>query len=157
MQGTIVDIQASGNGGRGIGCAQFITLELQDGNIANFIVSAETYVINFRSLQVGMDAMFFYEADIAVPLIYPPQFKAVVAGETIKGQSVKVSYFNQNLISSDRSLQLNLDENVPTRTVNNQNFTGNPANRYLAVIYDRVTRSIPGQTTPLQVVVLCNV
>lgn len=155
-QGTITDIQAAGNGGRGGGCSQFITLETEDGGIVNFIVTADTYVVNFENLYVGMEAMFFYDGDAPAILIYPPQFQAVAAAEVIPGQSVTVSFFNRNLVSSDRDLQLNLDANVPVRTVNNQIFTGNPANRYLLVVYDRTTRSIPAQTTPLQVVVLCN-
>lgn len=156
IQGRIVDIQSAGNGGQGGGCSQFITLELEDGNIVNFVAASDTYVVDFENMYVGMNAMFFYDADAPVPLIYPPQYKAVAAAEAIRGREVKVAYFNQNLVSSDRSLQLNLDSNVPVRTVNNQIFTGNPANRYLLAVYDRTTRSIPAQTTPQQVVVLCS-
>lgn len=156
FQGTITDIQPAGNGGRGGGCSQFITLETEDGNVVNFVVTADTFVVNFESLFVGMEAMFFYDGDAPVPLIYPPQYMAVAAAEVIPGQSVMVSFFNRNLVAEDRSLQLNLDANVPVRTVNNQIFTGSPANRYLLVVYDRTTRSIPPQTTPIQVVVLCN-
>jgi len=155
IQGTITDIQAAAGSGRG-GCAQFVTLEQEDGGIVNFIVSADTYVLNFENLYVGMEVMFFYDADAPMILIYPPQYQAVAVAQVFPGQSVAVSFFNRNLVSSDGRLQLNLDDNVPVRTVNNQNFSGNPANRYLMVVYDRTTRSIPAQTTPQLVVVLCN-
>lgn len=156
MQGTITDIQSAVNGSRGGGCSQFVTVEMKDGSVVNFVVSMDTYVVNFENLYVGMSAMFFYDADAPVPLIYPPQYQAVAAAEVIPGQNVALSFFNQNLVASDRSLQLNLNANVPVRTTNNQVFMGNPANRYLLVVYDRTTRSIPPQTTPLQVVVMCN-
>lgn len=159
MYGNVVDIQAYGygSGKGGMGCSQFVTLELEDQNITNFIVTSETYVVHFEKLCVGMNVMFFYEEEAPVPLVYPPQFQAVAVAEAIRGQMVKVSYFDQNLVSSDKCMQLNMDSSVPVRTVNNQDFICNPGNRYLLVVYDRVTRSMPMQTTPLQVVVLCNV
>lgn len=156
LQGTITDIQAAGNGGRGGGCSQFVTMELEDGSIVNFVVTADTYVVNYDNLSVGMEVMFFYDADAPMILIYPPQYQAVAVAQVTPGQNVTVSFFDRNLVSSDGRLQLNLDRNVPVRTVNNQTFTGNPANRYLLAVYDRTTRSIPAQTTPQLVVVLCN-
>lgn len=156
VQGVITDIQSGNGGGRGGGCSQFITLELENGDVVNFIVSADTFVVNFESLFVGMEAMFFYDAGAPAPLIYPPQYMAVAAAEVIQGQSVMLSFFDRNLLAADGSLQLNLDANVPVRTANNQIFMGNPGNRYLLAVYDRTTRSIPPQTTPSQVVVLCS-
>ena len=38
---------------------------------------------------------------------------------------------------------------------NNQRFMGNPANNDLVVVYSSSTRSIPAQTTPSKIVVLC--
>ena len=59
------------------------------------------------------------------------------------------------LVNEDNTLQLNLDGTVEVRTTNNQYFQGSPANHNLAVIYGNSTRSIPAQTTPMKVVVLC--
>lgn len=40
---------------------------------------------------------------------------------------------------------------------NDQSFTGNPANRNLIVIYGASTKSIPAQTIPYIVVVICQI
>jgi hypothetical protein len=68
---------------------------------------------------------------------------------------VDVSFYNNMLLNEEQTLQLNLDGSVALRTTNNQYFQGNPANHNLVVIYTSSTRSIPAQTTPRQVVVLC--
>lgn len=38
---------------------------------------------------------------------------------------------------------------------NGQVFTGNPANRDLIIVYGPTTRSIPAQTTPYKIIVMC--
>ena len=53
-------------------------------------------------------------------------------------------------------LQLKLNKNVKILTTNNQIYFGNPANHDLVIIFSTTTRSIPAQTTPLKIVVLCN-
>jgi len=40
-------------------------------------------------------------------------------------------------------------------TTNNQTFMGNPGNHTLVVLYSQTTRSIPAQTTPEKIIVLC--
>ena len=69
---------------------------------------------------------------------------------------VDVSYYNTALVNEDQTLQLNMDNTVNLRTTNNQYYQGSPANHNLVVVYDTSTRSIPAQTTPRQVVVLCD-
>ena len=59
------------------------------------------------------------------------------------------------LVNEDQTLQLNMDGSVNVRTTNNQYFQGSPANHDLVVVYGSSTRSIPAQTTPELVVVLC--
>ena len=91
-----------------------------------------------------------------MPLIYPPQYNAVAAAQEKNGRMVCVGYFNTSLVNEEQTLQLNLDGSVDVRTTNNQYFQGSPANHRLVVTYDHSTRSIPAQTTPQQIVVLCD-
>lgn len=140
----------------GDGCSQLFSIELEDGNVNNFVISWDTYILFYTNLYVGMHAMFFYDRDLPVPLIYPPQFHSVAVAEMSEEYDVALSYFNQNLIAYNRSLQLIMNPTVPVITINNQTFLRNPANRYLLVVYDRTTRSLPAQTTPLLTVVMCN-
>ena len=55
-----------------------------------------------------------------------------------------------------RTLQINMDGRVDVRTTNNQYYQGSPAGHDLVVIYETSTRSMPAQTTPIKLVVLCD-
>jgi hypothetical protein len=97
----------------------------------------------------------FYDANAAVPLIFPPQFRAIVMAKDELYQNVKVDYFNDQLVSSDNSLKLNIAPWTQIVLENGQYFTRNPANRNLIVIYGATTRSIPAQTSPYKIIVMC--
>ncbi len=156
IQGRIVSIEPTGFGNRRAdGCMMFVGVEAMDGSMVNFMVTPATYVVDFTTLSEGMTATFFYRADVPVPLIYPPQYNAVVIAPQMQGTFVFVGRFNNSLVSDDQGLQLNMNNDVPMVTTNNQTFMGNIANHDLVVIYSITTRSIPAQTTPIKVVVLC--
>lgn len=157
VTGTIVDMVPTRLGNRKAdGCMIFVTLEDMNGNTVNFILTPSTFVLDFDTLSVGMMCTFWYSADAPMPLIYPPQYNAVVAAQEKNGRMVNVSYYNRDLVNEDNTLQLNLDRTVEVRTTNNQYFQGSPANHSLVVVYDTSTRSIPAQTTPKKIVVLCD-
>ena len=156
VKGTIVDIVPTRIGNRRAdGCVLFMTIEDMDGNTVNFIVNPATFVVDFVTLTVGRTCTFWYRTDAPVPLIYPPQYTAVVVAEERRGRMIDVSFYNNALLNEEQTLQLNIDGSVELRTTNNQFFQGNPANRNLVVIYENSTRSIPAQTTPRRVIVLC--
>lgn len=156
VQGTITEITPMTiNGGRNSGCVQMMTVEGMDGSIVNFIVSPSTYVLDGVTLFEGMSVVMFYDADLPVPLIYPPQYQAAVAAYAANGSNVAVGYFDRNLTSDALSLKLNIGVNTQIVTMNSQTFTGNPAGRNLIVVYGASTRSIPAQTTPDRIIVMC--
>lgn len=157
ITGTIVDMVPTRIGSRRAnGCVLFVTLEDTDGNTVNFMLTPSTYVLDFETLSVGMLCTFWYAADAPMPLIYPPQYNAVVAAQEKTGRNVDVGFYNASLINESRTLELNMDGSVDVRTTNNQYFQGSPANHNLVVVYSSSTRSIPAQTTPSLVVVLCD-
>lgn len=157
VTGTIVELVPARVGDRRAnGCILFAGVEDPEGNTVNFMITPSTYVVDFDTLSVGMQCTFWYAADAPMPLIYPPQYSAVVAAREKKGRMISVGYFDRALVNEDRTLQLNLDGSVELRTVNNQYFQGSPANHNLVVAYTSSTRSIPAQTTPSRVVVLCD-
>lgn len=157
VTGTIVELMPTRMGGnRTNGCVLFVSLEDLEGNTVNFILTPSTYVVDFETLSVGMLCTFWYSMDAPVPLIYPPQYSAVAAAQEKNGRMVSVGYFNASLVNEDQTLQLNLDGSVDVRTTNNQYFQGSPSNHNLVVTYGNSTRSIPAQTTPVKVVVLCD-
>ncbi|HWQ75786.1 MAG TPA: hypothetical protein VN441_10755, partial [Syntrophomonas sp.] len=59
------------------------------------------------------------------------------------------------LESSDGQLRLNLSPYTVIVLTNGQLFSRYPGNRDLIVIYGPSTRSIPAQTTPYRIIVLC--
>lgn len=157
VSGTIVDMVPARMGNRRAdGCMIFATVEDMDGNTVNFIITPSTFVVDWETLSVGMSCTFWYRTDAPAPLIFPPQYNAVVVAQEKNGRMVDVSYYNMSMVNESQTLQLNVDGNVDIRTTNNQYFQGSPANHNLVVIYDTSTRSIPAQTTPREIVVLCD-
>lgn len=156
VYGVVTQIQDMQTGsGRSNGCTKLVTLEQEDGGIVNFVVSPSTTILDCVTFYVSQQVVMFYDPMAPVPLIYPPQYRAVAAGEDVQGVNVTAGYFDRSLLSADRSLQLNLSEQAVVVTSNNQTFTGNPGGRNLVVVYQGSTRSIPAQTSPVKVVVMC--
>ena len=137
------------------GCTKLFEVRDQNGRITNFVITPSTYFINQANIARGMSITVFYAADAPAVLIYPPRLQAVVVASNNLNKNVKVDYFDSNLLSQDKALQLNIDENTEVILENGQTFTGNLGNHYLIVIYTNSTRSIPAQTTPEKVIVLC--
>jgi hypothetical protein len=93
--------------------------------------------------------------DVPVPLIFPPQYRAVIMVKDTPYQNVKVDYFNSQLESSDGKLKLNIAPSTQIVLRNGQAFTRYPSNRNLIVVYGPTTKSIPAQTTPYKIIVVC--
>lgn len=156
VTGTITQMQmVSGNGSGYGGCTQMITVEDEEGGITNFYVNGDTYVVGYETLYESMPVTVFYNGNLPAPLIYPPQFMAAVVAPRVQGQMVAVAYFNNVLMASDQSLKLNLSPATEVVTRNNQTYRGNPGGNTLVVLYSATTRSIPPQTTPDKIIVLC--
>lgn len=135
-------------------CQQMISLRTQTGTV-NMLVGADTYVINNIRLRLGMSVVAFYDADLPVPLIFPPQYRAFVIGLQPFREFITVGFFNNNLVNSENTLQLNINRSTEIVTSNGQAFSCRLANRLLIVYYSATTRSIPAQTTPRKVIVMC--
>ncbi|MBZ9685443.1 hypothetical protein G9F72_003635 [Clostridium estertheticum] len=142
--------------GKGNGCYKLMSVDNGNGTLVNFVVSPSTYFVDHVMVAVGDMVTGFYDANAPVPLIFPPQFRAIVMARNTLYQNVKVDYFNSKLISSDNFLKLNIAPDTKIVLENGQAFTQNPANRNLIVIYGATTRSIPAQTTPYEIVVMCD-
>lgn len=147
--GTILSITNEGDC-----CSQMMSLRTGNG-IVNFRINSETTVIDSRQLRVGMQVAAFYDSSLPVPLIFPPQYTAQLVTVVGRNEQVMINHFNNNLVATDNSLQLNISRNTIIRTINGQNFNCNLGNQNLLVYYTVTTRSIPPQTTPRKIVVLC--
>ena len=112
-------------------------------------------MLDHRFVSVGDQVTGFYDADVPVPFIFPPQYAAIVMAKNAPGHNVKVDFFNRQYLSSDGDLRLNISPDTQILLENGQIFNRNPANRYLIVVYGMTTRSLPAQTTPSQIIVMC--
>ncbi|KXH81936.1 hypothetical protein [Sporosarcina sp. HYO08] len=138
------------------GCYQLFTVDNGSGSIVNFVVEPTTYFVDHTMVRIGDRVTGFYDADVPVPFIYPPQYRTIVMAKYSPNRNVKVDFFNRNLLSSDGQLKLNLSPQTKILLTNGQAFRRYPANRTLVVVYDFTTKSIPAQTSPTSIIVLCH-
>jgi hypothetical protein len=125
------------------------------GASVNFVVEPSTYFVDLEMVAVGDRVTGYYDANAPVPLIYPPQYRALIMVKESPARNVKVDYFNSQLVSSDGFLKLNLSPYTQILLRNGQFFSSSPANRNLIVIFGPSTKSIPAQTTPYRIIVWC--
>ena len=135
-------------------CTRMITLTTDQG-IVNVLLDAETLVIDSRALSIGMRIAAFYDSMAPVPLIYPPQYRALIIATLQPGEQAIIGRFNRNLVSTDNALRLQIGPRTNVTTANGQSCRCCPEGNTLLVLYTNTTRSIPPQTTPRRVVVLC--
>lgn len=157
FQGTVTRISdfMIGANGEGEGCYTLMSVDNGNGNSVNFVVSPTTYFVDHAVVAVGDRVTGYYDGDAPAPLIYPPQYRALIIVEENTNRNVKVDFFNSQLESSDGQLRLNVTPYTPILLTNGQPFMKSPVNRNLIVIYGPTTRSIPAQTTPYEIIVWC--
>lgn len=135
-------------------CTQRVSI-MNTSGITNFMVSASSYVIQGVRLRPGMNVTAFYDSSLPIPLIFPPQYQAVIIGMRNFNEMIYAGYFDENLVAEDNSLQLNIARSTEILTANGQRFNCNPGGQLLIVYYTNTTRSIPPQTTPRKIIVMC--
>ena len=135
-------------------CTQVITLSVE-GQPVNMILSDDTFVVDTMRLMPGMRIAAFYDTTQPVPLIYPPQYRALAAARLKSGQTAFLAYFNEQLTDEDGMLHLNISRSTKVLTPNGQLYHGPLGRQVLLVIYSASTRSIPAQTAPEVVIVFC--
>jgi hypothetical protein len=146
----------TGQNGEVEGCNKLISVENGLGALVNFVVSPTTYFVDHVMVAVGDRVTGYYDGNAPALLIYPPQYQALVMVKDSPYQNVKVDYFNSELENSgDERLRLNISPYTQIVLTNGQLFSRTPANRDLIVIYGPATKSIPAQTTPYRIIVLC--
>lgn len=153
--GTVTAIRDFWDNNEAAGCVKLMTLTDRQGHTVNFVALPDTYFVDRAMVSRGDTVAGFYDAAAPVPMIYPPQYQALVMAKTGPRRQVAVDYFGTDLVSSDGDLKLNIGPGTSVVLENGQAFTGKLQNRDLAVVYGATTRSIPPQTTPYQVIVMC--
>ena len=140
---------------RGTSCCSFLMAVQTETETINFVVTRETLVIDNIRLRRGMRVAAFYDTSLPAPAIYPPQYQAELVTVLRQNQNVTLDYFDRNLVSEDNSLKLNLSPTTRISTLNGQRFSCNPGDEELLVYYTNTTFSIPAQTAPQRIIVMC--
>lgn len=135
-------------------CTQLVSIRTNNG-IINFVVSGDTMVIDNVRLRRGMRVAAFYDKNLPVPAIFPPQYQAELITSLRREQNVVWNYFDETLTAEDNSLKLNVDAMTNIETKNGQRFLCEPTNAELLVYYTFTTFSIPPQTAPQRIIVMC--
>lgn len=136
--------------------------ENEDNSII-FYISADVIILDDETqeaaareqLTMGKRITAYYPENTPVALSMPPQLtpEVVVINSKQDVGFVHVAVFNEDLLSSDGQLQLNLGTETRVTDLKGNPVTG-PANKTLAVFYTASTRSIPAKTTPERIIVL---
>ncbi len=134
----------------------YITIEGEDGNISNLVISKSTYIVDNAEITKGTVITGYYNLNAPMIMIYPPQYTTEVVVVENNEQFIKVDIFNEELVSSDGYLKLNISEDTEIISQNGNKYNGTIFDKKLVVTYKNSTRSIPAQTTPTKIVVLDN-
>lgn len=136
-------------------CCSLQVSIVNNSGVSNFIVSPSTYVIQEVHLRAGMLVTAFYDSDLAIPLVYPPEYQAVIIGRKNANETIYAGWFDGDLLAVDQSLKLNVGPSTQIMTSNGQRFNCSLEGQLLIVYYSAATMSIPPQTTPRRIIVVC--
>ncbi len=149
IEGTVTSISDFPFGNSASACTLLFSVQTIYGE------TYSAYVLDQKPIRRGDTIIVFYDTMAPMPLIYPPQYRAVVIVFPNKNEFAMFDYFDRNLRNSDNTLVLNLSGTTSYQLPNGQYYLGVPGNQYLLVLYSSQTRSIPAQTTPSRIVVFC--
>lgn len=122
--------------------------------------SKSTNFLQKKAFKKGQHIDAYYDKNKPMIMIYPPQItpELVIVHDTQASNFVKVGLFNEEFLSYDKELKLNISKD--TQFVNEKNETLDKemaTGKELVVFYQSSTKSIPAQTTPNKIVVLNSV
>ena len=136
-------------------CCSLQVSVVNENGVSVCIVSPSTYVIQEVRLRPGMAVTAFYDSNVAIPLVYPPEYQAVIIGRRSSNETIYAGWFDGDLLSEDQTLKLNLAPSTQILTSNGQPFGCSLGGHLLIVYYAAATMSIPPQTTPRRIIVVC--
>lgn len=130
----------------------FVYVETNNGPVT-FSLTPNTFYSDC-SIKVGDFVYGYYLLNQPMILIYPPQYNILVFGLEKPDRTIKVDYFDQQLLSSDNTLQLNISDSTWIVDKYGRPYCGKITDRDLFIIYLMSTKSMPAITTPTVIVLL---
>jgi len=136
----------------------------EEHHVIDFIITENTLFMTVdgskpvEEINVGDKLAVYFIEPMVSATIFPPQREASVFVRlpgTDSPRSIFFGRFDENLVSDDNFLRLNIsDDTVILRANGEDGRDVRLAGRDLAVVYTIATRSIPAQTTPELIVIL---
>lgn len=155
VSGVITRIQPlTGVNSSQFGCTLNMSIRSTQQGEVNFTLNGDTYVVDNTTLRPGDQVTVFYDGNAPAPLIYPPQYKAVVIAVSTYYQYYLGEFYN-NFVSTDGTLQLNSMASLNAYLPNGQIYSGALVGKTVLIEYTTSTRSMPAQTTPNRIIVFC--
>lgn len=108
-------------------------------------------------LEKDMKVLVFYKADTPMTMSLPPQATpyGIVVLENEEPHFTKIAKFNDELVSMDNKLKLNIQEDTPMIDREGDKIEKEDLkDENLLVFYAETTKSIPAQTNPHKVILL---
>jgi len=138
-------------------CSLLISVNTQSMGQINFVVSPQTFVLDQHTFCQGEPLIGIYDTSVPVPLIYPPQYQAVVLAQNSFGYRAALNYFDEDLLSVDQTMKLSIPSDGSTQVllVNGQNFVYNPGDHYLFILYMSDSMNTV-EVIPQKIIVFCN-
>lgn len=119
--------------------------------------SSTTEQLKRDSLKEGLLIDAYYDKHKPMLMIYPPRItpEIVIVNDKEKPGNVKVGLFDDNLVSLDNDLKLNIGEKTVILNEKGKNISAEELKgKELIVFYTVSTKSIPAQTTPTKIIAL---
>lgn len=133
--------------------SKIVSLTDTEGKEARLYLSEKTYYVN-KDFKVGDTVTGFYQLNQPINAIYPPLYPCIVFAVNEESVSIKLDRFDENLLSYDKELKLNVSDKTLILDQDGKVFKGELKNRKLIVLYSITTMSIPPQTPPNKIIVL---
>ena len=144
---------------------RMVTVENDEGLITVFRIQDETLLFNSGTademasgdLKKDMKVEAYYDKNKPMILIYPAQITPelfIVIDEEEPG-SVKVGKFDEDFLSLDKELKLNIGEETPLLNQQGEKIEmADLKGKELVVFYSISTMSLPPQTPPTKIIAL---
>jgi len=136
----------------------------KDYGLFDFIITENTLFMTeggprpLEEISINDRLVVYFIEPMLSPSVFPPIREASVFVRVTDENSLRsvfVGRFDENLLSDDNSLKLNISDNTVIVNANGKDATGTSLEgRDLAVAHSIVTMSIPAQTTPELIVIL---
>lgn len=156
LEGVVTSVTPLQSGNRTYYCTLLLYIQTAYQETYQVIIDSTTYVLDQKPVRRGDTIIAFYDTMAPMPLINPPQYRAVAIVLPNGQEYATLDYFDRNLRNSDNTLVLNLSGGTSILMPNGQYYLGVPGNQYMLVLYSGHTKSIPAQTTPNRIIVFCS-